>query len=221
MVTSEPMTAPGWFSFRGDPFMVLSLRPHWSSMADYAQDLRKKYRARLKKSQQFSRDIAICPLDLDRPEVRAQCAELLEQTLVDKVVALPGNTEALLLKYAHCFGGRFKPWGFYQGSSLEAFITLVEDGAVLRAMHFGKSRNSDPALYSTAMFHAIAQGIAGKFNQVHLGRTATEIKSTYGAMATDNYFSFYTQRWWWRLLLKRAERTYRPGSYVLRDALKE
>mgnify|MGYP000462072924 CR=1 FL=1 len=221
MVTQEPLSGPGWFSFEADPFMVLSIRSHWAQLSDYEQDLRKKYRARLKKNQQLTRAVAVQPVSLEDPDLRARCAKLLEQTLVDKVVALPGDTEALLLKFALCFGSKFKAWGFFSGGVLEAFITLVEDGPVLRAMHFGKSTDSDPSLYSKAMFHAIELGIEGSFAEVHLGRTATEIKSTYGAQARPNYFSFYTQNWWWRRLLKRAQKRYLPGVYTLRDALKD
>ena len=62
--------------------------------------------------------------------------------------------------------------------------------------------------------------LQGGFNEINLGRTATEIKSTYGAVARDNYFSFYTTKPLLKLVLRIAKKKYQPKEYTLRTALK-
>jgi len=52
---------------------------------------------------------------------------------------------------------------------------------------------------------------------VHLGRTATEIKSTYGAVPEENYFSFYSSSRFFQFLMRLADRYYRPKAYTLRS----
>jgi len=63
-------------------------------------------------------------------------------------------------------------------------------------------------------------GIEGGYQKVSLGRTATEIKSTYGAEPEVNYFSFYSANWFFRVMLKLAQNRYKPKSYILRRPFK-
>jgi hypothetical protein len=70
------------------------------------------------------------------------------------------------------------------------------------------------------MFEVIHRGIEGGFAEINLGRTATEIKSTYGAQVRENYFSFYTNKPVLRMILKVAHKRYRPKSYTLRSPFK-
>jgi len=56
---------------------------------------------------------------------------------------------------------------------LIGFLSIVEDGTLLRAMHFGSSDSSPNDFYSYAMFYVIRLGIEGGHQKVSLGRTAT------------------------------------------------
>ena len=96
----------------------------------------------------------------------------------------------------------------------------MDDGKLLRAMHFGSKRSAPQEFYSFTMFHMIRLGIEGGFNKVSLGRTATEIKSTYGAVPEENYFSFYSENWFFKRLLRLAQKRYQPKHYVLRSPFK-
>ena len=102
-----------------------------------------------------------------------------------------------------------------------AFITLLEDGSVLRAMHYGCEDDAPSEIYSLLMFRAIREGIEGPFKEVNLGRTGTEIKSTYGAVAQPNYFSFYTRNPLLRWGLGIVARRYEPKTFELRSPFKQ
>ena len=147
-------------------------------------------------------------------------ADLLTTTLTDKVVAMPENLKWLLELYQAGFGSSFKIHGFFLEDRLIGFLSIVEDGTLLRAMHFGSSDSSPNDFYSYAMFYVIRLGIEGGYQKVSLGRTATEIKSSYGAEPEENYFSFYSENWFFRGLLKLAQNRYKPKSYILRRPFK-
>ena len=147
-------------------------------------------------------------------------AQLLTTTLTDKVVAMPENLGWLLELYQAGFGSSFKIHGFFLEDRLIGFLSIVEDGTLLRAMHFGSSDSSPNDFYSYAMFYVIRLGIEGGYQKVSLGRTATEIKSSYGAEPEENYFSFYSENWFFRGLLKLAQKRYQPKSYILRRPFK-
>ena len=70
------------------------------------------------------------------------------------------------------------------------------------------------------MFETIHRGIEGGFDEINLGRTATEIKSTYGAVARENYFSFYTGRPLLKMILRAAKKRYKLKEYTLRSPFK-
>ena len=217
-VTGEPMSAKkNWYSFKADPLMTVAVQ--WTSFESYGQEMKKKYRARLNKALKSNADVEVRVLSANEAEF-TKAAQLLAATLTDRVVAMPENLAWLLAMYQECFGSSFKMHGFFLHGILIGFISTVEDGKLLRAMHYGSSDNSPNDFYSYTMFYAIRLGIEGGFEKVSLGRTATEIKSTYGAEPEENYFSFYTENWFFRWLLKLAQNRYQPKSYVLRSPFK-
>ncbi|MBL6670335.1 MAG: GNAT family N-acetyltransferase [Flavobacteriaceae bacterium] len=217
-VTSEPMRAnKNWSSFEADPLMTVAVQ--WTSFESYGQEMKKKYRARLNKALKSNSDVEVRLLSADKAEF-SKAAELLAATLTDRVVAMPENLEWLLAMYQECFGSSFQMHGFFLQGALIGFISTIEDGKFLRAMHYGSIENTPQDFYSYAMFYAIRRGIEGGFEKVSLGRTATEIKSTYGAEPEENYFSFYTENWFFRWLLKLAQNRYQPKTYVLRRPFK-
>lgn len=212
--TDAPVNSKGWHSYKGDPFMVLPVS--WPSFDQYVAEMKKKYRARVRKVQKSNHEVRVELLPKQGSQFE-QCVAMLEATLRDKVVALPGNLEHLLGTFDKCFGGSFKLFGFYRDEKLVGFISCIEDGPVLRAMHFGQSDDAPEDFYSHAMFTLIGHGITTGVKKVHLGRTATEIKSTYGAVPEENYFSFYSSSRFFQFLMRLADKYYRPKAYTLRS----
>ena len=206
-----------WSSFVADPVMRVSIQ--WTSFESYAQQMKKKYRARLNKTMKSNAAIHIREMAPEN-EMFSRVSDLLTSTLTDRVVAMPENLKWLLELYQDCFGNSFKIHGFFLEDQLVGFISTIEDGTLLRAMHYGSQENTPQDFYSYAMFYAIRLGIEGGFEKVSLGRTATEIKSTYGAKPEENYFSFYSESWFFQGVLKWAQKRYRPKSYVIRSPFK-
>jgi hypothetical protein len=76
-------------------------------------------------------------------------------------------------------------------------------------------------MYSFAMFSVIQRGIEAGVSKINLGRTATEIKSAYGAVPEHNYFSFYTESMLFKSALAVAARRYTPKDFELRSPFKD
>lgn len=215
VITSEPMHAAHWCSFRGEPLMVIENR--WKSFDEYGGAMKKKYRQRLKKAMELDAQLEKRWLDESYHEA---CATLLEQTLMDKVVVLPQDLTALLGRFKSMFGADFQLEGFFKNGELIAFISTIKDGDTLRAMHYGAAVDAPANMYSYAMFSVIQRGIESGTTKINLGRTATEIKSTYGAIAEENYFSFYTQSILFKSALNLAKHRYTPKTFELRSPFK-
>ena len=218
-ITTEPVFGGNWSSFQGDPMMELEIREQWQDLDGYLADMKKKYRARGRAALKLRKEYRIEMLPANRT-VLAECGALLEHSLHAKVVALPENTVELLETFAKVFQSNFELFVFFKDDRLMGFISTLRDGNSLRAMHYGARDEVVDGFYSLAMFTVIEHAILGGFEKVNLGRTGTEIKSTYGAVPVDNYFTFYTRRPFWWVVLKIAQWRYKPKSYVLRAPFK-
>ena len=216
-VSNAPVSQKNWTSFRAEPFMIIDNT--WDSFQEYIDSMKTKYRSRLKKTIPFKEGYDLVELEQSEENI-ALCAGMLERTLTDKVAVLPINLNELIQRFRIWFNGDYKIFGIQEKGELKAFISVVEDGKYLRAMHYGTLKDVPDMIYSVAMFHVIEYGIEHGFKQIHLGRTATEIKSTYGARATENHFAFYTRNPLLKLAVYIAKQTYRPKEYKLRSPFK-
>jgi len=216
VITSEPVEGPNWHSFLGEPLMLLE--NNWTTFEEYAGGMKKKYRQRLRKAMALGETLEKRWLNT---EDYKECAVLLEHTLMDKVVVLPEDLEELLQRFREMFGDAFRIQGFYRGGELMAFISTISDGSILRAMHYGAREDAPHHTYSFAMFSVIERGITQGYRTINLGRTATEIKSTYGAVPSSNYFSFYTRNVFFKSILRVAALRYTPKKFELRSPFKE
>lgn len=214
--TNEAVREKNWFSFKGDPLMVVVNQ--WGSIREYVDSFKKKYRARYRKVMELKSSVKIYYVsshsDLE------QCCEMFQETLAPKVAALPKNLSSLLENFGLWFGEEYKVLAAKQDGNIVAFIGYLKDGEILRAMHYGAAEGAPNGIYSLLMFEVIHRGIQGGIKEINLGRTATEIKSTYGAEARENYFSFHTTKPVLKLLFKVAQKKYRPKGYTLRSAFK-
>ncbi len=216
-VSDTPVSQKNWTSFRAEPFMVLDNR--WNSFQEYMDSMKTKYRSRLKKATRFKDGYDIVELEHNENNI-TWCAGMLERTLTDKVAVLPIDLKELIIRFRVWFKEDYKIFGIHDKGELKGFISVVEDGECLRAMHYGTLKSNPDMMYSLAMFHVIEYGIEHGFKRINLGRTATEIKSTYGAQAAENHFSFYTRNVLLKFALYIAKRTYVPKEYKVRSPFK-
>jgi len=217
-VTSAPMQEKGWYSFQGDPIMVVE--NVWSDVSDYQSSFKKKYRSRYKKALSLSTKLTVSRVT-SADEFRI-CADLFHHTLAPKVAALPENLATFLGDFSQWFGAQYEVMAAKDSNGeILGFIGHLKDGKVLRAMHYGAAEKAPEGLYSLLMFETIHRGIQGGFTEINLGRTATEIKSTYGAVARDNYFSFYTRRPLLKMILRAAKKRYKLKEFTLRSPFKD
>ena len=150
-----------------------------------------------------------------------KCSELLAETLESKVVALPKDISSLIEGFKEWFGSDYLVVGVFLQGEVIGFIGYIKTPTALRAMHYGATSNAPDELYSALMFEVIERGIQLEVLEINLGRTATEIKSTYGAVPHDNYFSFYTRNPIMKFVLSLVQWRYNPKEYILRAPFKE
>ncbi|MFM1884547.1 MAG: hypothetical protein RL168_731 [Bacteroidota bacterium] len=207
-----------------EPFMVLPVRPEWQTFDDYLGAMSTKYRTRAKKSLKLAEGCE--QVDLSHEPVHswvAWASYLLKQTLRDKTVTLPASLDALLKTYKEELGDAFRIYGYRKDGHWVGFITAIVDEEAVHAMHMGFEPEyaQQAQFYQRSMMDLVKLAIDTRKPLLNMGRTATEIKSTMGAVPVENSFVFFSPRPLVRALLRVYARSiHRLPEYTLRSPFK-
>ncbi|NDD50977.1 MAG: GNAT family N-acetyltransferase [Flavobacteriia bacterium] len=207
-----------------EPFMVLPVRPEWETFEDYLGAMSTKYRTRAKKALKLAEGCE--HVDLSDAPVHswsAWASYLLKQTLRDKTVTLPASLEVLLKAYKENLGEAFRVFGYRKDGHWVGFITAIVDDEAVHAMHMGfePSYAQQSQFYQRSMMDLVRLAIEERKPLLNMGRTATEIKSTMGAVPVENSFVFFSPRPVVRALLRLyARRFHCLPEYTLRSPFK-
>lgn len=211
--------------FQAEPFMHLHIRPEWHTFQDYVNDMSSKYRVRTRKvyaeSALLTREIYAG--DEIPVELFSVMAGLLANTLARKTLALPPDLRQLLIAFSRQYGRHFEVEIYRHEGRPAGFLSRIHLGGEVHAMHIGyeSEHAREWHLYQRMMYDLIDTAIQRDARLVNLGRTATEIKSTLGAVAENNSFVVYSRN----PLVKTGLRIYKrlffkPRPYVLRSPFK-
>jgi len=167
-----------------EPNMIITLKPEWHSFDDYKNALKSKYRVKanradakseILKAQFFSEE--------DIQKHKNQLQELYHNTIDNADF----NAQILNLDtYVHlkkAFKEKFIVKGYFLEDQLIGFLSAMQNGTHLDAHFIGidYSNNKEFAIYPRILNDYVRLGIETKSDQINLGRTASEIKSTLGA----------------------------------------
>jgi hypothetical protein len=216
---------PNAVTVKGEPIMVLNIPEYWNSFEDYISAFTSKYRVRAKKTLKETKEVEVKKLsDLPPNQWIASCANLLNQSLSTKTIAIGRNLPKLLSCYHQSLGENFEVWGYYQEGDLIGFISCIRDDKKLFAMHLGlkKQENPFPKLYSRMLLDMVKWAIDNDLERVNFGRTGAEIKSTLGAIPVENSFVVFTRSRFLLQLFKVYARYFQKKFiYTLQQPFKE
>lgn len=207
-----------------EPFMVIRLMENLNTIQDYLQLFSSKYRVRAQKVLKNSNDIIAKPLhDLPPNKWIAQCGQLLYHSLQDKTIAIGQNLSQLIHCYQKSLGSNFKVLGYYLDGKIVGFISFIQDDKMIHATHLGIDMQLplNYSLYQRMMYDLVSYSIENKITFINLGRTATEIKSTIGAVPVENSFIIFTKNPALHFINKfYTKYIHKKPEYILRNPFK-
>lgn len=167
-----------------EPNMIITLKPEWHSFDDYKNALKSKYRVKANRADAKSEVLkAQFFSEEDIQKHKNQLQELYHNTIDNADF----NAQILNLDtYVHlkkAFKEKFIVKGYFLEDQLVGFLSAMQNGTHLDAHFIGidYSNNKEFAIYPRILNDYVRLGIETKSNQINLGRTASEIKSTLGA----------------------------------------
>ncbi len=179
-----------YHSFHILPSMVMTLRPEWTSYADYLGDLSSKYRVRANKARKIlAKDVVRRILNLDeiqeaQPQLHALYREIADDSGFN-VISLDENYFAGMKA---ALGDHFILQAYYKQEKMIGFLSgVVNPNGEFEAHFLGYDNRWNPSykLYFNMLLDLIEIGIARRASHIVFARTAEEIKSSVGAVAVN------------------------------------
>lgn len=205
-----------------EPDMQLDLNPNWKQFDDYLEDISSKYKKRYRKI--ISKSAKISKRELSPTELK-QAAERMKE-LFDNVYskskfnAARFNTDVFydlkLIKE------NVSIYGYFLKDKLVGFQSDISSNDVLYAHFVGidYKYNKDYELYNLMLYEQIRYAIENKIKCIKFGRTASEFKSTIGAIPHKNIGYVYHPCKSVMLVLSPILNLIKPRSWKQRNPFK-
>jgi hypothetical protein len=176
--------------FSVQPKMILSVDPKWKSLEDYMEDLKSKYRIRIRKALEKAADIEKVEFGVEEIRKYRKSIHRLYKNVSDQA-----DFNAFILHeqyFEHlkeALGSQMTFTAYFREGQMIAFHTSIRNFGVLDAHFLGYEPNLNQTchLYLNMLIDLLCQGIKGKVEIIDMSRTAIEIKSTLGAQPHDMY----------------------------------
>lgn len=168
-----------------EPNMIIHLKPEWQSFEDYTNGLKSKYRVKANRADAKSAILEAKLLSKD--DIKTHKDAL--QTLYEFTIANADFNAQVLNLHTYChlkerFPEAFFVKGYFYEGELVGFLSAMKNGDNLDAHFIGidYTKNRDLAIYPRILNDYVRLGIQTQAKRINLGRTASEIKSTLGAV---------------------------------------
>lgn len=178
----------GFASMHVEPNLILTLDPDWKTYDDYKAVLKSKYRVKVNKADSTSSDlIARLFNESDFATYKDQLQQLYENTIANANF----NAQVLNLNtYIHLrkiYNENFIVKAYFLEDRLVGFLSALANNHHLDAHFIGLdySLNKTHAIYPRILNDYVRIGIEKQVSHINFGRTASEIKTTIGAMPVN------------------------------------
>lgn len=182
---ADVLDAFGYRALDTEPNMVLTLKDSWTSFEDYLNDLKKKYRAAVRKTMKpFANDpFQVAPI-ADHHAEASRIYELYQSVLARADVRMFGLQQTTLPNLADALQDDFVTIGIREDGRLIGFVNVIRDGSTAIGYYIGidYETNSTLPIYHRLLFAVIEQAIQWNCREVSFGRTALDAKSRLGCV---------------------------------------
>lgn len=180
-------------TFPNDFSMQLQVRHTWASITDYSNDLTKKYRQRVGKTQDLFKEVIVKELNLEDIELEKKTMfELYRQVTLKQSITLGLLNAEYFVLIKKILASQLHAYGFYFQNKMIGFSTaIVKDGVYdMNYIGFDYELNSPLNLYFNMLFSFLQHAIENKCHTLVMGRTALEAKAIMGCKAVP-VFGYY------------------------------
>lgn len=175
----------GYTSFQAEPNMVLQLPDSWHSFDQYLDAMKTKFRVKAKRALQKSSSLSILDFSAEKIEQFLPEMTMMYQNISKNATfnLVNFNLETYV-SLKENLGDRYFIRGYFLEAKLVGFASGMVNGKTLDAHFVGinYSLNKEYSIYQRMLYDYVSIGILKKVERINFGRTASEIKSSVGAI---------------------------------------
>ncbi|MCX6181377.1 MAG: hypothetical protein NT150_05585 [Bacteroidetes bacterium] len=210
--------------FEIDPNLVLKISPSWKNINNYVDDITKKYRKRYKDVLKKSSILQVKELDAADIKSQEEVIKVLFDAVHEKADFKFGHFDAsgfynmkVNLKEKFIFRA------YYLEEEMVGFAALFVSNGVLDANYVGLDYevSKEYCVYHRMLFDFVEIAIEQQCTELCYGRTASEIKSSIGAVPVNMKIFMRHRNTLSNKLLKPIFKLIQPSSFELRNPFKE
>jgi len=184
----ETLKRKRYHSFAVEPEMSVKVLPEWKTFADYMHSMSKKYRNRAKSV--MAKSQLLEQADFSAHDIEHHIEEIypLYKTLHDKAhFRLSALTPHYFFEMKNTYPEKFRLVVYKLNGKIVGFRSYFANQNQIEAHFIGVDNglNREHSIYLRILYDFVNDAITSKKNELLLGRTAAEIKSTVGAVPTD------------------------------------
>ena len=168
--------------------MMLKLDENWHVFEDYLASMKTKFRVKARKAFLRSTNIKIENVTPENIDIQLPKMTALYKKVVDNADFNLGNFNLNSFKdLKKTLGNNYILKTYWLDDNIVGFISGVINQKSLDAHFVGINYelNKEHAIYQRMLYDYIEIGIEKKLNRINFGRTASEIKSSVGAVPQD------------------------------------
>lgn len=185
LIITDELKDYKYHPFSVEPNMVLSIDPNWQNFSDYLAAMKTKFRVKAKKAFKQSEELKIEDITLQNIESLLPKMKLLYKSVtINSSFNLSDFNLETYQALKEEFNEAYLLKAFYLDEKLVGYMSGIINNNSLDAHFVGidYSLNRTYAIYQKMLYHYIEIGIDKKLNMINFGRTASEIKSSVGAV---------------------------------------
>lgn len=185
---SQGFESFGFTNIKVEPNMLVHLKPEWKSFEDYKDALKSKYRIKANKADSKSQALEGRFMSKNDIESAQKALQNLYQNTIDNANF---NAQVLNLKtyieLKSFYKDDFIVKGYFLDGEIVGFLSALKNRSHLDAHFIGLNYrlNKAHAIYPRILNDYVRIGIENKVSVINLGRTASEIKTTIGAVPLE------------------------------------
>ncbi|TYP99985.1 hypothetical protein C7447_101593 [Tenacibaculum adriaticum] len=188
LVITNELHECNYYSFNVEPNMIMSIDGEWQNFTDYLADMKTKFRVKAKKA--MERSFVLETIDISEENIEDYLSEMTY--LYKNVSSKAGFNlgEFNIQSYRELknnLGENYVIKAYFLKNKLVGFLSAIVNQKTLDAHFVGidYQYNREYAIYQRMLYDYVDIAIQRKLCHINFGRTASEIKSSVGAVPQD------------------------------------
>jgi hypothetical protein len=177
-----------YYSFNVEPNMMLEIDSDWNSLQDYLEAMKTKFRVKANRALKLSTDLTVNDASIENIKSLLPEITKLYKKVSDKADFNLGdfNLETYM-SLKNKLGDRYILKTYWHHDKIVGFMSGIINTDSLDAHFVGIDYvlNKELAIYQRMLYDYVEIAIQNKLKVINFGRTASEIKSSIGALPQE------------------------------------